>query len=219
MIQTLPPISKPLMRTLVEEIDGRDGDIVTNLGYSAYDREVTVGLYGSYNIDDVIKYFVNQSSGKAVFSNEPDKYYRYKIINQIDFERLIRFKTATVTFHVQPYKYSTEYETIIGMATSSTWTDTITNAGTIYSQPDLTVAGSGTISVYINTNEVFQITMGSLSSITIKGEEMNAYSGSNFANRHVTGNYNNWQFKAGDNTLTLTGTMSSITLSNFSRWI
>lgn len=104
LIQSLPSISKPLIRTEREEIDGRDGDIVTKLGYSAYDKEMTIGLFGDYNIDDVIQYF--DSEGEVIFSNEPDKYYNYEIIDQIDFERLIRFKTATVTFHVQPFKYS-----------------------------------------------------------------------------------------------------------------
>lgn len=103
LIQNLPPISKPLQRTLIEEIDGRDGDIVTKLGYGAYDKEITIGLYGSYNVDDVISYF--DSEGVVTFSNEPDKYYNYQIIDQIDFERLIRFKTATVRMHVQPFKY------------------------------------------------------------------------------------------------------------------
>lgn len=105
LIQSLPPISKPLMRTEIEEIDGRDGDIVTKLGYSAYNKEMTIGLFGSFNVDGVISYF--DSEGIVTFSNEPDKYYNYQIIEQIDFERLIRFKTATVTFHVQPFKYST----------------------------------------------------------------------------------------------------------------
>lgn len=104
LIQELPPISKPLMRTEIEQIDGRDGDIVTNLGYSSYDKQMTIGLYGSYDIDDVIGYFA--SSGTVTFSNEPDKYYNYQIIQQIDFERLARFRKATVTFHVQPFKYS-----------------------------------------------------------------------------------------------------------------
>ncbi len=104
LIQSLPPISKPLMRTSIEEIDGRDGDIVTQLGYSAYDKPMSIGLFGDYNIDEVIQYF--NSSGTVIFSNEPDKYYNYQIIQQIDFEKLIRFKTATVTFHVQPFKYS-----------------------------------------------------------------------------------------------------------------
>lgn len=111
LIQSLPPISKPLIRTTIEEIDGRDGDIVTKLGYSAYNKEVVIGLYGDYDIDDVIKYF--NSEGVVIFSNEPDKYYRYSIIDQIDFERLIRFKTATVTMHVQPFKYSSVDKTFI----------------------------------------------------------------------------------------------------------
>jgi len=104
LIESLPPISKPLMRTSVEEIDGRDGDIVTKLGYSAYDKPMSIGLFGDYNVDEVIQFF--DSEGTVIFSNEPDKFYNYEIIGQIDFEKLIRFKTATVTFHVQPFKYS-----------------------------------------------------------------------------------------------------------------
>lgn len=117
LIQTLAPISKPLMRTEIEEIDGRDGDIVTSLGFSAYDKEITIGLYGEFDIDDVIEYF--NGSGTVVFSNEPDKYYYYQIINQIDFERLLRYRTATVTFHIQPFKYSTEETAKTGAPTKN----------------------------------------------------------------------------------------------------
>lgn len=103
MIQSLPPISKPKVRTSIEEIDGRDGDIVTKLGYAAYDKEVSIGLHGDFDIDDAISFF--DSEGEVVFSNERDKYYRYQILDQIDFERLIRFRTAKVKMHVQPFKY------------------------------------------------------------------------------------------------------------------
>ena len=111
MIQALPPISKPLIRTQVDEIDGRDGDIVTKLGYSAYDKDVVIGLYGNYNIDNVIAFF--NSSGTVIFSSEPTKYYKYEILSQIDFEKLIRYRTATVTFHVQPFKYSAGEKTFV----------------------------------------------------------------------------------------------------------
>lgn len=102
-IQSLPPISKPKMRTSIETIDGRDGDVVTKLGYSAYDREVGIGLHGDFDIDDAIAFF--DSEGEVVFGNEADKYYRYQILDQIDFERLVRFRTAKVKMHVQPFKY------------------------------------------------------------------------------------------------------------------
>ena len=107
LIQTLPPISQPKIRTNIEEIDGRDGDIITKLGYSAYDKEISIGLYGNYNVDDIIKYFTDNQSGKVTFSDEPDKYYYYEILDQVDFDKLIRYRTATVTLHCQPFKYST----------------------------------------------------------------------------------------------------------------
>ena len=108
LIQSLPPISKPLMRTQRDEIDGRDGDVVTKLGYSAYDKQISIGLYGDFDIDEIIAYF--DSEGVVTFSNEPDKYYYYKILDQIDYERLIRFRTATVTMHCQPFKYKLNEE-------------------------------------------------------------------------------------------------------------
>lgn len=103
IIQSLPPITKPKMRTSKEEIDGRDGDIITKLGYSAYDKEVGIGLHGDFDIDDAIAFF--DSEGEVVFGNEPDKYYRYQILDQIDFDRMVRFRTAKVKMHVQPFKY------------------------------------------------------------------------------------------------------------------
>lgn len=103
MIQSLPPITKPKIRTTTTEIDGRDGDLVTKLGYSAYDKTLSIGLYGDFKIDDVVSFF--DSEGEVIFSNEPDKYYRYQILDAIDFERLIRFRKASVKMHVQPFKY------------------------------------------------------------------------------------------------------------------
>lgn len=103
IIQSLPPITKPKVRTSIEEIDGRDGDIVTKLGYAAYNKEVSIGLHGDFDIDDAVAFF--DTEGEVVFGNERDKYYRYQILEQIDFERLVRFRTAKVKMHVQPFKY------------------------------------------------------------------------------------------------------------------
>lgn len=104
IISELPPITKPRMRVQETQIDGVDGSIIEELGYEPYDKSILIGLSYNYDIDEVIKYFTGE--GNVVFSNEPDKYYKAIILDQIDYERLLRFKTATVTFRVQPFKYS-----------------------------------------------------------------------------------------------------------------
>lgn len=106
LICELPPITKPKMRVQETAIDGVDGSIIEELGYETYDKEIRIGLTYNYDIDEVIKYFTGE--GNVVFSNEPDKYYKAKIIEQIDYTRLLRFKEAVVRFRVQPFKY--EYQ-------------------------------------------------------------------------------------------------------------
>jgi phage-related protein len=216
MIQALPSISKPQIRTQIETIDGRDGDIVTKLGYAAYDKQVIIGLRGNFNIDEVIEYF--NSEGTVTFSNEDGKYYKYQILEAIDFERLIRFKQATVTLHVQPFKYSlsegdTEY---------SLKNDTeilVNNSGNIFSKPVITLYGSNTCGVYLNGSQVFSIDFSTNDNITIDTEALEAYSGTTLKNRIVTGNYDNFYLPVGPNTIKFTGSVTRCFIKNYSRWL
>ena len=217
LIQKLPPISKPRQRVEIEEIDGRDGDIVTYLGYGAYDKEFKIGLYASYNVDEIISYF--NSEGTVIFSNEEDKYYNYQIIEQIDFDKLLRYKEATVKMHVQPFKYSAEDNQKVFSVDSTTTSINIRNSGNIYSRPVLKITGSGSIDLYLNGNQLFVINMGSYTSITIDTNNMNAYNGSILLNRNVTGNYDNFKLNVGNNTISWSGAISQIEIDNYSRWI
>ena len=216
LIQSLPPISKPLMRTSVEEIDGRDGDTVTKLGYSAYDKPMSIGLFGDYDVDEVIQYF--NSNGTVIFSNEPDKFYNYQVIQEIDFERLIRFKTATVTFHVQPFKYSA-VDDVFTFNVDNVDNFSIFNRGNYFSRPTMTIYGSGTINLSINGSELFVIDLGSAEYITLDGASMNAYQGDILMNRSVVGDLDNLVLNIGTNNISWTGDVTQIELENFSRWV
>ena len=217
IIQSLPPISKPKQRVQIEEIDGKSGDIITPLGFSAYDKEISIGLSYNYDIDDVIEYF--NSSGTVVFSNEEDKYYNYTIIEQIDFEKLLRFKTATVKLHVQPFKYSLTDNEKNFTITSSTQNIQIRNNGNIYSKPVLTIEGTGTIGIYLNGTQMFSIALSNLGSIVIDTNNMEAYLGSTLLNRIVVGDYDNFKLNVGKNTITWSGSVTSIKIQNYNRWI
>lgn len=217
LIQELPPITKPMIRTQIEEIDGRDGDIITKLGYSAYDKEVSIGLFGNFDIDDIITFF--NSEGEVIFSNEPTKYYKYQILEQIDYERLIRFRTATVTFHVQPFKYSAVEKTKTFLIEQGTESVTVVNTGNYFSRPKITIHGSGTINIGLNGIQLFVINMDEDTSITIDTNAMEAYSGMVLKNRQVTGDYKNFILNTGSNTITWTGSISKIEVENYSRWL
>lgn len=214
-IKELPPISKPPMRTNTEAIDGRDGDLITKLGYSSYDKTIEIGLFGTYDIDDIISYF-NQN-GTITFSNETDKYYVFDTLNQIDYNQIIKFRSASVVFHCQPFKYEVG-ETPI---TLSVGDNTIQNKGNIYSKPILNIEGSGTIDITLNGNQIFSIDLSESEEITIDIENMEAYDPNTSAllNRLVIGDYDDFKLNSGNNTLTINGTITSATISKYSRWL
>ena len=219
LISSLAPISKPLVRTQVEEIDGRSGDIVTPLGYSAYDKVITIGLTYNYDIDAIIDYF--NSEGVVVFSNEPDKYYKYAIYEQIDFERLIRFKTAEITLHVQPFKFSLLEQPQTFNISSSPATIEIYNSGNIYARPIMEITATGSVTFSLNDNEILNIDFGDTAqTIIINCEELNAYDSQNILlNRLITGNYDNIKLNKGSNEIVLTGNVTAFTINKYSRWI
>lgn len=216
LIQSLPPITKPKMRTSTETIDGRDGDIVTKLGYSSYDKELSIGLHGDFDIDDAIAFF--DSEGEVVFGNEPDKYYRYQIIDQIDFERLIRFRTAKVKMHVQPYKYDAVDRAFEAVNHGGMSSITLRNRGNVTSRPTVTVYGSGNVELAVNAITVLSFSIDD-GYITIDADEMNAYHGDTLMNRRVTGDYADLALKVGENVISWKGNVTEIKVEDFSRWV
>lgn len=218
LIRSLPPVTMPKMRTQIEEIDGRDGDIVTPLGFAAYDKTVEIGLTYNYDIDDVISYF--NSSGRVVFSNEPEKYYKFSIYDTINFERLIRFRTATVKFHVQPFKYSdVEGEKRFSFSGSS-GNLTIRNSGNYFSRPTISITGTRIVNLSLNGNQIFVINFDGTETITIDTEQMNAYGADGtLKNRKITGAYDNFLLNPGNNVVSFTGAVQGITINNYSRWL
>jgi predicted phage tail component-like protein len=143
LICELPTITKPPMRVSETTIDGRDGSVIEELGYSSYDKTITIGLHGNFDINKIIKYFTGE--GEIVFSNEPDKVYIAKIIGQIDYNRLLRFRQAVVPFRVQPFKH--KYLEVYKEP------QTITAEGTSIVVPDIAEAKQRYFSIYGKTTQ------------------------------------------------------------------
>ena len=215
IICELPSITKPKMRTSITKIDGRDGDIIEELGYESYTKNVKIGLTKNYDIDVIAKYFTGE--GTLVFSEEPNRVYNSKIIDKVDYEKLLRFKTATVKFHTQPFKYLKD-EATKSLIINSETTLIVKNQGLEKSKPIITLFGSGTIELIINNNSFFTYTFPEgESSVVVDSIQEEAYLDGSFKNRNMLGIFP--ILEPGDNVITWTGALTQIKVEPKSRWI
>lgn len=214
IICELPPITKPRMRAKETVIDGVDGSIIEELGYESYDKSISIGLKVGANIDDILEYFTG--NGEIIFSNEPSRYYKARIFNNIDYVRLLRYRTATVTFRVQPFKYDLlETERY---ATSERQSMIIENIGNYTSKPLITITGSGTVNLSVNGTAICQYSFPEGdNSVVLDCEKQDAYLGSLLKNRNMVGEFP--IFNKGNNTLSWSGAVESIRVKNYSRWL
>ena len=211
IVNSLPPISKPTMRVEETEVDGVDGTMFEDLGYESYDKKIKITITEN-NIDELIHWL--KGEGQLVLSNEPDKYYKAKVIEQIDFERLIKYEPVEVAFRVQPYKYEL-YELPITLNTSG---GTVFNNGLETSKPKMTITGSGNITLSVNNNLVFSYTFPEgETQVVVDSEKQDAYLGTVLKNRNMTGEFPILQ--SGSNIISWSGTITSIVVEPNSRWL
>ena len=212
LICELPPISKPAMRVEETVINGKDGSIYEDLGYSAYEKTVTIGLHGKYDIDRVIKYFSGE--GEVVFSNEPDKAYDAKIFSKIDYTRLLRYRQATISFTVQPYKHK-RFETITEVKNQPA---EVFNEGSEPSRPIMTIKGSGMIILSLNYEWIctYKFPDGE-NEVIIDSEKEEAHLNGTLKNRNMNGEFPILQ--PGTNIIEGIGDVESISVLPRSRWL
>lgn len=213
IISELPSISKPKMRVSNTEIDGRDGDIVDEIGYSSYNKTLKIGLVNSNDIDKLIKYF--SGSGDIMFSNEPDKVYKAHIYDKVDYERLLKFKTAKINIHVQPFKYLLNEPPFILDITDETELK-VTNVGFEKSKPIITLYGSGEIQLSINGLTAFSIDIDD-DFVVIDSINEEAYKNETLKNRNMSGEFP--ILESGVSIITWTGNLTKIKVEPKSRWL
>jgi phage-related protein len=95
----------------------------------------------------------------------------------------------------------------------------VLNRGNTDSRPTLTIYGTGTVKLSINSKEVFTLNLEGAGYITLNGLEMNAYKGDALMNRSVSGDFNDLVLRSGMNVISWTGNVTQILVEKGSRWI
>ena len=144
-VSELPPITIPLERSKQTNVPGRPGSLTQLEGDDVYDDMIltaTCFIADPAQIPAIAAWL--KGKGTVTFANRIGGHYNARIANQIPFEKVLRGNphcSFAVNFRCYPFWYQENVSDV----TISTSGDTITNPGSVYSDPLITVYGSGNI--------------------------------------------------------------------------
>ena len=203
-----PPISMPAERATFTNVPGRPGSLTTLQGDDVYDDMVmtaTCFIQDATRIAEIAAWL--KGSGRVTFANRPGGYYQARIVNQIDFEKILRgnpHRSFAVNFRCKPFWHAQNVSDIV-VTTSGT---VVTNAGSVYSEPVMTVYGSGDITLMIGTT-LIELT-GVSGNIVLDSVLKEAYKGTSLMNERMTGDFP--VLKPGINAFSWIGTVTKVVI-------
>ena len=203
-----PPITLPAERAAFTNVPGRSGSLTTLESDDVYDDMVltaTCFIRDSSRIPEIGAWL--KGSGTVTFANRPGGFYHARIVNQISFEKILRgnpHRSFAVNFRCKPFWYQRNVQPITLTASGSF----ISNPGSVFSEPVITVYGSGdiTLMVGMTTTELSGIS----GSITLDTPLMEAYSGAASMNGSMSGDF--LTLLPGTNAVSWTGNVSRLVI-------
>ena len=147
IVTAMPPTVRAAQRIESVKVPGRSGSLhETDGSYDNYTKTMECAIKNRQKIDDIAAWLTG--SGEIIFSSEPDKVYRVTISNTISIAQMMRtFQKFQVSFDTYPFKYSVNrFDEALELEKPAV----ILGKGTVYSQPVITVYGSGAVTFTIN---------------------------------------------------------------------
>ena len=209
-MERCPEKISPKRRDETFTVPGRHGNLTTTDGaFESYIRSTEFIVKDKKKIDEICAHF--KGSGWLIFSSEPDRKYKARVANQIEFSHVIRhFKRFVVEFEVQPFGYDVFEQTITKTAPFSLF-----NIGTVDSETIITIFGTGNITLYVNNQSISLKEIAG--SITIDSEMQNAYNGAASMNNKMSGEFP--ILSLGENHITWLGNVTKLEIQPNWRYI
>ncbi|MBQ3762397.1 MAG: hypothetical protein II875_10380 [Clostridia bacterium] len=203
-----PPITIPAERSTQTNVPGRPGSLTQLEGDDVYDDLIltaTCFISDPAQISAIAAWL--KGGGTVTFANRTGGYYKARIVNQIPFEKVLRGNphcSFVVNFRCFPFWYQQNVADIT-VTTSGTL---ITNPGSAYAEPIITVYGSGDITLMVGTTIVELENISG--SIVVDCDLKEAYQGNTLMNDHMTGDFP--VLKPGANGVSWTGNVTRVVI-------
>ncbi len=207
IINKMPPVVKPERRIELIEVPGRNGTLhIDQETYKSYVIQIECTLLERENLREIMAWL--DGEGDLILSNEPDKFYKATIINQIDYTSIVNvLHTFPLQVELQPLLYSNEIYT-------STYNGLLKfnidiSDATAKMKPIINLTGSGTINLTIN-NKTIVINLDENDAIEIDCDLQIAYKGTQSANNKILGDLSKIDLNPGINKVDIIGNYEQI---------
>lgn len=213
LIASVPQKVRPERRVEHITVPGKNGDLTQDeKTYEPYTLSLECSTRGSEKLDEIAAWL--DGAGELILSTEPEKVYQASIYNKIAVSDMIYlYNSFLLQFRVQPFKYSVN---AAGDALGLTTPTTICNRGTVYSEPIITIHGSGDMILRINEADfpLYDVE----GSITIDSEMMEVCKDTENQNSKF-GAADFPKFQVGENTISWTGNVTKVEIEPRWRWL
>ena len=213
LLSETPAIKKPKMRYKSTEVDGIDGALYEELGYSAYEKTLKLYIKNKSYIKDIQQWLTG--SGELILFNEPDKIYDAYLYDEIEYIRQSRFITAEAKFIVQPYKRALQDE-YINLGTNTL--NNVYNDGNIQSLPIISITAMGNVQLILNNSIICTLDFGETErTLELNSQKQDCYCDGVLANRSMNGEFPALRIQ--NNIIRAVGTVSEFKIKKGERWV
>lgn len=214
MVNEYPPRILPKSRTTEITVPGRDGTLTIDEG--AYDNLILTcdcTALPIANIEEISAWL--RGAGDLVFGHYENRSIRARVDAQISFDKLMRGRAHrgfTIPFVCQPGRYT--YPPVADIV--RTTTGTVTNPGTMPSQPKIKVVATGEITLTVGNSIMLIDGPETEWTLVIDSELMDCFDSTMtiLRNDWMTGDFP--LLSPGANAVTWDGTVASVTITP--RW-
>ena len=214
-VTELPEIILPEERVTFTDIPGRSGAITQTEGADVY-NDITLAVTcfcpdpTPAAVLAIAGYF--KGAGHLVLPNRPGGYYEARVINQIEFSKILRGSAPrifVVNFRCKPLFHLDSGETEVTVESG----DFLQNPSGIQARPLITIVGSGDITLLVGT-QIIELN-DIVNAITIDSELEEAYYNNTLKNGQMTGEFP--VLGSGNTAVSWTGNVSSVSV--MPRWV
>lgn len=203
-----PSIIRPSERVTFTNVPGKPGSLTTLESDDVYDDfilpvECTVADLS--RLPEICAWL--KGAGKLGLPARPGGFYNARIANQIEFSKILRNhenRAFTVSFRCKPFWYP-ENVPEITLTTSGTF---VTNPGSVYAEPVITVYGAGEITLMVGMT-IVELDSNT-DSITLDTPLMEAYNGVTSMNGCISGDFPT--LTPGANAVSWTGNVTKVVI-------